>query len=29
VPVARWRPEGAPARVPDAFHGVVAARAGD
>lgn len=26
VPVARWRPDGAPADVPDAFHGGVALR---
>ncbi|MEU7655504.1 SAM-dependent methyltransferase [Micromonospora taraxaci] len=29
VPVTDWRPEGSPARVPDAFHGVLAARGGD
>lgn len=29
VPVARWRPEGSPAEVPDAFHGVLATRGGD
>ncbi|SCF15913.1 SAM-dependent methyltransferase [Micromonospora chokoriensis] len=29
VPVTEWRPEGPPARVPDAFHGVLAARGGD
>ncbi|MEU1745250.1 SAM-dependent methyltransferase [Micromonospora arida] len=29
VPVAEWRPGGPPARVPDAFHGVLATRAGD
>ncbi|MET7707699.1 SAM-dependent methyltransferase [Micromonospora sp. NPDC005413] len=29
VPVARWRPEGPPAEVPDAFHGVLATRGGD
>ncbi|GIJ20912.1 SAM-dependent methyltransferase [Micromonospora lutea] len=26
VPVTRWRPEGRPAEVPDAFHGAVAVR---
>lgn len=29
VPVAQWRAEGPPARVPDAFHGVLATRAAD
>ncbi|MEU8183624.1 SAM-dependent methyltransferase [Micromonospora sp. NPDC049044] len=29
VPVAHWRPEGPPARVPDAFHGVLATRGDD
>ncbi|MFI6783055.1 SAM-dependent methyltransferase [Micromonospora sp. NPDC050276] len=29
VPVAQWRAEGPPARVPDAFHGVLAIRAAD
>ncbi|MEV7989284.1 SAM-dependent methyltransferase [Micromonospora sp. NPDC085948] len=29
VPVARWRPEGPPAQVPDAFHGVLASRGHD
>ncbi|MEV4766497.1 SAM-dependent methyltransferase [Micromonospora chokoriensis] len=29
VPVTDWRPEGPPVRVPDAFHGVLAARGGD
>ncbi|GLZ61032.1 hypothetical protein Misp05_46080 [Micromonospora sp. NBRC 107095] len=29
VPVAQWRAEGPPARVPDAFHGVLATRAVD
>ncbi|MFG3701051.1 SAM-dependent methyltransferase [Micromonospora sp. NPDC047620] len=26
VPITRWRPEGPPAQVPDAFHGAVAVR---
>ncbi|GAA2191621.1 SAM-dependent methyltransferase [Micromonospora lupini] len=29
VPVQRWRPAGAPAEVPDAFHGVLATRGAD
>ncbi|KAB1942815.1 hypothetical protein F8271_11075 [Micromonospora sp. ALFpr18c] len=29
VPVNRWRPDGVPAEVPDAFHGVVATRGDD
>ncbi|MDG9673548.1 SAM-dependent methyltransferase [Micromonospora sp. DH14] len=29
VPVAQWRAQGPPARVPDAFHGVLATRAAD
>ncbi|MFI7491002.1 SAM-dependent methyltransferase [Micromonospora echinaurantiaca] len=29
APIARWRPDGPPADVPDAFHGAVAVRAGD
>ncbi|MCG5435298.1 SAM-dependent methyltransferase [Micromonospora foliorum] len=29
VPVAEWRPEGPPERVPDAFHGVLATRPAD
>ncbi|MEU4474927.1 SAM-dependent methyltransferase [Micromonospora sp. NPDC023888] len=29
VPVARWRPEGPPLEVPDAFHGVLATRGDD
>ncbi|MEU6077854.1 SAM-dependent methyltransferase [Micromonospora sp. NPDC047074] len=29
VPIAAWRPDGPPARVPDAFHGAVAVRAAD
>ncbi|WP_433123987.1 SAM-dependent methyltransferase [Micromonospora sp. CA-240977] len=29
VPVARWRPVGPPAQVPDAFHGVLATRGDD
>ncbi|MFG1919259.1 SAM-dependent methyltransferase [Micromonospora sp. NPDC048898] len=29
VPVARWRPTGPPAQVPDAFHGVLATRGAD
>ncbi|MGW0214054.1 SAM-dependent methyltransferase [Micromonospora chokoriensis] len=29
VPVTAWRPEGPPAQVPDAFHGVLAVRGGD
>ncbi|SCF11319.1 S-adenosyl methyltransferase [Micromonospora coriariae] len=29
VPVSRWRPDGTPAPVPDAFHGVLATRGTD
>ncbi|MFC4017469.1 SAM-dependent methyltransferase [Micromonospora sp. GCM10011542] len=29
VPVTRWRPDGTPAAVPDAFHGAVAVRGAD
>ncbi|MFG2104910.1 SAM-dependent methyltransferase [Micromonospora echinaurantiaca] len=29
APIARWRPDGSPAGVPDAFHGAVAVRAAD
>lgn len=29
VPVNRWRPDGPPAPVPDAFHGVLATRGDD
>ncbi|MGQ5265071.1 SAM-dependent methyltransferase [Micromonospora sp. ZYX-F-536] len=29
VPVARWRPDGPPVEVPDAFHGVLATRGAD
>jgi hypothetical protein len=29
APIARWRPDGPPVDVPDAFHGAVAVRAGD
>ncbi|PWR07754.1 hypothetical protein DKT68_17960 [Micromonospora acroterricola] len=29
VPVNQWRPDGAPAEVPDAFHGVLATRGAD
>ncbi|MFE9188633.1 SAM-dependent methyltransferase [Micromonospora sp. NPDC007208] len=29
VPVVEWRPDGPPARVPDAFHGVLATRPAD
>lgn len=29
VPIARWRPEGPPAQVPDAFYGAVAVRPAD
>ncbi|PWU53763.1 hypothetical protein DLJ47_15390 [Micromonospora sp. S4605] len=29
APIARWRPDGSPADVPDAFHGGVAVRAAD
>ncbi|WP_410809200.1 SAM-dependent methyltransferase [Micromonospora sp. 067-2] len=29
VPISRWRPDGPPAEVPDAFHGVLATRGAD